>query len=209
MGIFDKLFGREEATQQQQTGRQVESQPLTGETSDEQALARYRYMLQTAPPETIEQAHAEAFARLTPEQRHLVLQELSANAPEAERTQTKDDPQSLARMATRAEIRQPGTMERAFGRMSGGPGMGGMMAGSFLSSIAGVVVGSAIAQSFFGGSGSEGGAQKTQTRLEMLIKIPVKTPATKWPPTWTVTLAETLATSAAEISRVENVHRNI
>ena len=31
----------------------------------------------------------------------------------------------------------------------GGIGMGGMMAGSFLSSIAGVVVGSAIAQSFF------------------------------------------------------------
>lgn len=160
MGIFDKLFGSEEATEQQQSRRQVESQPLTGHSRDEQALARYRYMLQTAPPETIEQAHTEAFARLTPEQRHLVLQELNANAPEAERTQAKADPQSLARMATRAEIRQPGTMERAFGRVGGGAGMGGMMAGSFLSSIAGVVVGSAIAQSFFGGSGFEGGAQQ-------------------------------------------------
>ena len=160
MSIVDKLLGRKEATQQQQTRRQVEDQPLTGRSSDEQAVARYRYMLQTAPPETIEQAHTEAFARLTAEQRRLVLEELSADAPEAERAQAKDDPRSLARMATRAEIRQPGTIERTFGRMGGGAGMGGIMAGSFLSSIAGVVVGSAIAQAFFGGAGAEGGDQQ-------------------------------------------------
>lgn len=160
MSIFDKLLEREEATQQQQTRRQVEDQPLTGRSSDEQAVARYRYMLQTAPPETIEQAHTEAFARLTAEQRRLVLEELSADAPEAERAQAKDDPRSLARMATRAEIRQPGTIERTFGRMGGGAGMGGIMASSFLSSIAGVVVGSAIAQAFFGGAGAEGGDQQ-------------------------------------------------
>lgn len=159
MSIVDKLLGRKEATQQQQTRRQVEDQPLTGRSSDEQAVARYRYMLQTAPPETIEQAHTEAFARLTAEQRRLVLEELSADAPEAERAQAKDDPRSLARMATRAEIRQPGTIERTFGRM-GGAGMGGIMASSFLSSIAGVVVGSAIAQAFFGGAGAEGGDQQ-------------------------------------------------
>jgi hypothetical protein len=160
MSIVDKLLGRKEATQQQQTRRQVEDQPLTGRSSDEQAVARYRYMLQTAPPQTIEQAHTEAFARLTAEQRRLVLEELSADAPEAERAQAKDDPRSLARMATRAEIRQPGTIERTFGRMGGGVGMGGIMASSFLSSIAGVVVGSAIAQAFFGGAGAEGGDQQ-------------------------------------------------
>jgi hypothetical protein len=160
MSIVDKLLGRKEATQQQQTRRKVEDQPLTGRSSDEQAVARYRYMLQTAPPQTIEQAHTEAFARLTAEQRRLVLEELSADAPEAERAQAKDDPRSLARMATRAEIRQPGTIERTFGRMGGGAGMGGIMASSFLSSIAGVVVGSAIAQAFFGGAGAEGGDQQ-------------------------------------------------
>ena len=41
----------------------------TAEPTDEQALARYRYMLATAPPEEIERAHEEAFASLTPEQR--------------------------------------------------------------------------------------------------------------------------------------------
>ena len=116
-------------------------------------------MLQTAPPQTLEQAHTEAFAKLTPEQRTLLLQQLSTELPEAERAATtgiaREDPQSLARMATRAEIRQPGTLERSFTRMGGrGVGMGGLLTGSFLASMAGVVIGSAIAQSFFGDAGA-------------------------------------------------------
>ena len=162
MGILDKIFGNDEP--QPQTSRQGAASPSTGQSGDEQAVARYRYMLQTAPPETIEQAHAEAFAKLTPEQRQMVLQNLRAEAPEAERAMAKDDPQSLARMATRAEVRQPGTMERTFSGMGGGMGMGGMMAGSFLSSIAGVVVGSAIAQSFFGDSNFGGGAESSDNQ---------------------------------------------
>ena len=157
MGILDKIFGSDEPQEPTQQ-RQNVNQSRTGQTDDEQAIARYRYMLQTAPPETIEQAHAEAFAKLTPEQRQMILQQLNQAAPENERG-TTDDPQSLARAATRAEVRQPGTMERTFGGMGGGGGMGfgGMMATSFLGSIAGVVVGSAIAQSFFGDSGFGGG----------------------------------------------------
>lgn len=44
-----------------------ESDPAPAQTTDEQSLERYRYMLATAPPEDIERAHEEAFARLTPE----------------------------------------------------------------------------------------------------------------------------------------------
>ena len=44
--------------------------------TDGQAIARYRYMLRTAPLEAIEEAHAEAFAALTSEQRRRVLEEL-------------------------------------------------------------------------------------------------------------------------------------
>jgi len=160
MGIMDKILGRDEEPELQRrtmAGGTSSGNQAVEKSADEQALARYRYMLQTAPPETIEQAHAEAFAKLTPEQRQMVLQQLTQSVPETERAAAKDDPQSLARMATRAEVRQPGTMERTFSSMGGGMGMGGMMAGSFLSSIAGVVVGSAIAQSFFGGSGFFGG----------------------------------------------------
>ena len=159
MGIFDKIFGNNEPEQPAQQ-RSV-NQPPTGQTADEQAIARYRYMLQTAPPETIEQAHAEAFAKLTPEQRQIILEQLNQAAPENERGANADDPQSLARAATRAEVREPGTMERTFGGMGGGGGMGfgGMMATSFLGSMAGVVVGSAIAQSFFGDSGFGGAGE--------------------------------------------------
>jgi hypothetical protein len=155
VGILDKLFGRDEAPQPRPAQSPGAGAP---QSADEQAIARYRYMLKTAPPETIEQAHAEAFANLTPEQRSMLLQQLSADMPDAERraagVAVKDDPQSLARLATRAEVRQPGTMERTFAGMGGrGMGVGSMMAGSFLASIAGVVIGSAIAQSFLGDSG--------------------------------------------------------
>lgn len=110
---------------------------------DRQAIERYRYMLRTAPPDDIERAHEEAFRQLTPEQRRTVLQELTTQVPPSEAS-TSDDPRSLARMATRAELRQPGTMERTFGSMRG-PGLGGI----FLSTIAGAFVGTAIADAFF------------------------------------------------------------
>lgn len=165
MGFFDKLFGQgndqkaQQPVQAPQYGSSgAQSQiPASGQLTDEQAVARYRYMLQTAPPDAIEQAHQEAFSRLTPEQRSMVLGQLSSTVSPSERAAgmgTQDDPQSLARLATRAEMRQPGTLERTFGGMGigGGMGMGGLMAGSFFSSMAGMFVGSMIANQFFGHS---------------------------------------------------------
>lgn len=121
----------------------------TPPSADEQALARYQYMLKTAPPETIEQAHTEAFAQLTPEQRRQVLHEMGDKVPAAERAMAEQggaSPQALARMATRAEIRQPGSL-------------GSMMAGSLLSSIAGAVIGSMIARHFFADPGAAAGQE--------------------------------------------------
>jgi hypothetical protein len=125
--------------------------------NDEQAIARYKYMLKTAPPETIEQAHQEAFAQLTPQQRAQVLQQLTAAVPPAERPAANapgaDDPQNLARMATRVEVRQPGTLERVLGSSGAGggsgPGLGTILGGSLLTSLAGGFIGSAIADHFF------------------------------------------------------------
>ena len=109
--------------------------------NDQRAIERYRYLLQTAPPEDIERAHEEAFARLTPEQRAMVLRQLSEKLPASELG--GDDPKSLARAATRAEMREPGTMERTLGG-GGVPGLGSM----FLATLAGAFVGSSIANSF-------------------------------------------------------------
>jgi hypothetical protein len=150
MGILDRL----------RSGLGVQRPIEAGASSaDEQAIARYRYMLRTAPPETIEQAHAEAFAQLTPEQRRRVLAELVSDMSAGERmaaARAGDDPRLLAQLATRAEIRNPGVLERAFGGVGGfgantfgQPGVGGLFAGSFLSSMAGTVLGSMIAQQFF------------------------------------------------------------
>ena len=122
--------------------------------NDQRAIDRYRYLLQTAPPEDIERAHEEAFERLTPEQRSLVLRQLSEKLPSSELG--GDDPKSLARAATRAEMREPGTMERTFGG-GGVPGLGSM----FMATLAGSFIGSSIASSFDddGGGAGDSGAE--------------------------------------------------
>jgi hypothetical protein len=126
--------------------------------TDDQALARYRYMLATAPPEDIERAHEEAFAKLTPDQRRQALEALSRVVPPREIR--GDDPASLARTATRAELREPGTIERVWGP-GGAPGLGSF----FLTTLAASFIGSAIAQSFFdndpAGAGAGDGSDST------------------------------------------------
>jgi hypothetical protein len=119
---------------------------------EDPAISRYLYMLRTAPPETIERAHEEAFAQLTPEQRREALQKLADAVPPEERRLLRDDPHSLARAATRTEIREPGVLQRMFGGMGlrggAGIGMGSVLAGSLLASLAGSFIGSAIADNF-------------------------------------------------------------
>jgi hypothetical protein len=150
MGLFDKLKERLTGTAAPaQPGAPRQPVPVGGggRNPDEVAIERYRYMLKTAPPDQIEQAHAEAFAKLTPEQRQQVLAEMSTAVPESERA-TSTDPREMARMATRAEMRQPGTMERTLGGRRG-PGMGSMIAGTLLASVAGAFIGTAIADALF------------------------------------------------------------
>src|SRR4051794_17087620 len=196
MGILDRLFGRRTpsagsysssppwgtpAPQQQPPGPYANNeQPSSQQAArDAEAVRRYRYLLRTAPPEAIEQAHAEAFEQLSPDQRRQVLQQLSEQVPERERSRA-DDPASLARMATRAELRQPGVLVQVLGPGGYGPGygrgygggygggygygggfgggfggggmgmgMGGMLAGGLLASVAGSFIGTAIADEFF------------------------------------------------------------
>jgi hypothetical protein len=161
MGFLGRLMGTESDADRQPAPVARRGGPATPVLdADQQALERYRYMLRTAPPETLEQAHAEAFAKLTSEQRRRLLAELAESAPAAERgaiaATSAEDPQALARVATRAEVRQPGILERTMG--GGAMGMGG----SLLSSFAMGFVGSMVAQSFFSamggfdGGGSDG-----------------------------------------------------
>lgn len=178
MGFVSNLLGLDEPSEQEpqapkaasaQQPRPAQTSPTSGAApaapagGDAQAVERYRYLLRTAPPDALEKAHAEAFAQLSSEQRRQVLEQMAQNVPAAERP-SSDDPQSLARAATRAEVRQPGFMERTFGGpmgAGGGMGMGSML----LSSIAGSFIGSSIAHSLFGG-GSMFGQEESMHGLQ-------------------------------------------
>lgn len=100
--------------------------------TDSDAVERYRYLLRTASPDQIEQAHADAFAQLDAEERQQVLQAL-ARTDEVPRD---DSPAALARSATRLEVRQPGALDQLFG----GYGMGR----TIFASLAAGFVGSAV-----------------------------------------------------------------
>ena len=146
MGLFDRLFGTDDNYSPPTPRR-------TARSEDEIAVERYRYLLRTAPPETIEQVHTEAFAKLTQEQRDLLFQQLSDGAPtgEAPRDTT---PAALASAATRQELRNPGTMERSLS--GGGMGFGSMVASSLLGTVAGYVIGSALVSAFMPDSNDYG-----------------------------------------------------
>ena len=171
MGLLDRLFGRRSSSEHHYQ-QDYRSRTQHAALPDDQAIQRYRYLLRTAPPEQIEQAHAEAFQQLTPDQRQEVLTQLAAAVPVGERPKT-DDPQTLARVATRAELRQPGTLERAFGGYGpgprygggyggggyggGGPGFGSIVGGSLLGTIGGLVIGTAVADALFDTGLGDGG----------------------------------------------------
>jgi hypothetical protein len=162
MGFLDRLLGREEKQYSQPSSPRRPAAPQRSD--DEIAVERYQYLLRTAPPETIEKVHLEAFSKLTPEQRDLLFRQLSENASPSERPENAE-PAILAKAATRAELQQPGTLARSFGGQGqGGMGFGGMVGSSLLGSVAGYVIGSALVSSFMpmdggadAGSGSDNG----------------------------------------------------
>lgn len=166
MGFWDRLLGNDDTSAPSAPRTPPYGQPAptvrtsTDRTStdrtpprseDEIAIERYRYLLRTAPPETIEQVHAEAFEKLTEPQRRQVLADLSSGLATAERPDSTD-PRVMARAATRAEAMNPGFMERTLGAGTyggrQGPGFGSMVGSSILGTVAGYVIGSALVSSF-------------------------------------------------------------
>lgn len=100
MGVLARLFGTER-----------DSAVETGRETDARGINRYRHILLNAPTESLEQAHTEAFAVLAERQRAALYEELSRGAGTGERP-LSSEPATLARSATRAERRAPGSLER-------------------------------------------------------------------------------------------------
>ena len=173
MGFLDRLFGTNSDNEYRETTDRVRA-ASAARSEDEIAVERYRYLLRTAPPETIEKVHEEAFTNLTGEQRKMLFAQLTAEAPRGE-APVADDAHSLAVSATRSEMRRPGTMERSLANVSavngqagapaggsalggGAPGFGSMFGSSLLGSIAGYVIASTLMSAFLPGPmGADGG----------------------------------------------------
>ena len=115
-----------------------------------------------APP------HQAAGGAPTPEQRRQVLQTLRQEVEPAESRGMTDDPRDLARLATRTELRRPGTIERVFGAQGPASSTGdrgaagtGVAFGGFLPTLAGAFMGTALASMMLGGLGGFGPGDAT------------------------------------------------
>lgn len=118
------------------------------------ALDCYRYLLRTAPARAIERAHTEAFSELSPLQRREVAEELRHALQEGERAHdVAMKPRLLARLATQAELLEPGTLERTLGVDRTVPQVGEE---NLFARVACGFVATAIAQQFLGGIDYDG-----------------------------------------------------
>jgi len=88
-----------------------------GSSDASAAVARYAYLLRTAPPEQLERLHREAFERLTPAQREELRVALSQGGP-AHGGAHSASAGDLAVAATRVEASRPGALQRILGRAS-------------------------------------------------------------------------------------------
>ncbi|WP_104141350.1 hypothetical protein [Arthrobacter sp. ZGTC131] len=134
MAFFDRVFGR--------TTRRKGATP--GRAEDEIAVERYQQVLSNAPTDKIEQAHLEAFAKLTPAQLDVLFERFTKDAPTPDDRPADARPDTLARAAARAERRQPGTLTRTLGEGNN------VSAGrSVLQTVAGYVIATEIVSAYF------------------------------------------------------------
>lgn len=124
----DRLTGDDRPRQPQQHPQQPVGRHNHGPVdSDAIAIAKYDYLLRTAPPEQLEQVHHDAFARLTPAQRQQIRDRLNSELPPHEHLRD-DSAGGMARAMTRGEVARPGLVRRVLGG-GGSAGRGGAFAG--------------------------------------------------------------------------------
>ncbi|HTS80327.1 MAG TPA: hypothetical protein VMH40_06990 [Myxococcaceae bacterium] len=104
MGLLDRLL----------RGRRTSPPGASRELTGPEVVARWRYLLATAPPEVLATAHGEGLAGLGGETRGEVLHRLRAALSALEPgAVVPSDEGVLVRAASRAERRAPGFLERA------------------------------------------------------------------------------------------------
>lgn len=133
--------------------------------ADAHALDRYEKMLGSAPPAVVEGVHAQAFERLSADQRAALFERLSAAASADERP-ADASPAALARSASRAEARERGAVARMLGTDAPGAALSSAVGAAILGAVAAYAASSAVweawaadgdEESTFGGGGGIGG----------------------------------------------------
>jgi hypothetical protein len=157
MGLLDRLL-KSRRSADAQDGR-----PLTAD----EALARWRFLIGKAPPETLAEAHSRALDSLGDAPRAEVLQRLRSGLASLETgVVVPSDPALLIRAAARAERRAPGFLERTLGSDARGR--------QTLSGLAAAVVASSVAWPFLRGfaAAAETGASGNRRSQELDVDAP-------------------------------------
>jgi hypothetical protein len=132
MSFLENLFGTGQRQQEYRdfADRYQQGKPWEG-YSDQEAMDRYREVAPHLPSDVYEDSAAEAFARLSPEERQEFARYLRERArqqrvslPDLDQDGQDDryqDPRELARVTSRLQQQQPGFLE---GLLGGGRGEG-------------------------------------------------------------------------------------
>jgi hypothetical protein len=157
MGFVDRILGRRHDLDEDRSPSSTASPPA--KAADERAVAEYERLLRTAPPDTIEKVHVEAFAKLTPEQLDILYDRFTANASTPEERPTDAQPATLARTATQAEQKKPGTLQRVMGEDAAGNGFNSYLGLSILDTVIWYSIASTLwaGVDFGGGGDGDGG----------------------------------------------------
>ncbi|WP_431278599.1 hypothetical protein [Leifsonia poae] len=156
MNLLDRILGRK-------SDLEPEALPAGTSRADALAVDRYERMLRTAPPETIERIHVEAFEKLTPAQLDLMFERFTAEAGADDEKPTDARPASLAKSATRAEARKPGAIRRTLrvdestAAGTADPALNGLVGYSIFDSIANFAIASVVWDAWDDGFAGSGG----------------------------------------------------
>ncbi|WP_382306895.1 hypothetical protein [Herbiconiux sp. UC225_62] len=157
MGFVDRILGRKHDLEEERAPASASGAPV--KPADERAVAEYERLLRTAPPDTIEKVHVEAFSKLTPEQLDILYDRFTANASTAEERPADAKPATLAKTATQVEQKKPGTLQRVLSEDASGSGFNTYLGLSILDTVIWYSIASTLWTGFDAGSdaGDEGG----------------------------------------------------
>ncbi|SDZ54578.1 hypothetical protein [Herbiconiux ginsengi] len=154
MGFVDRILGRKRDLEEERTPASASRTPA--KPADERAVAEYERLLRTAPPDTIQKVHVEAFSKLTPEQLDILYDRFTANASTAEDRPADARPATLAKTATQVEQKKPGTLQRVLGDDATGDGFNTYLGLSILDTVIWYSIASTLWTGFDAGSGDSG-----------------------------------------------------